>query len=107
MEQIAGAHGVGRVRLDVARLPPRVERRALAGPEARQSDVELDERAPRIERAELLDSVERARPVGERGAELRLDRLAAEEDRLGLRAPTSAIEAFCVPQRARGSVVTK
>ena len=63
----------------------------VSGPEAREPDVELDERAARVERAELLDPVLGPGPGREGRAELRLERVVAGEDPLRprLRRPAS------------------
>ena len=68
MDEVVGPDGVRRVRLDVTRLAP--GRAGVAGsrPEAREPDVELDERAAGVERTELLDAILSPWPGSERGA---------------------------------------
>ena len=61
---------------------PRLDRIALVRPQAREAEVELDDRDLGIELRELLEPVERAvRPRGERGADLRLERVVLREER--------------------------
>ena len=70
--------------------PPRLDRVALVRPQAREAEVELDDRDLGIELRELLEAVERAlRPGGERRADFRLERVVLREERsrpLGLAA---------------------
>ncbi len=105
VDEVVRADGVRRVRLDVARLAPGGERTAGARPEAGQADVELDERAAGIERAELLDPIFSGRPRGERRAELRLERVVTREDAAGLVAAALLVEGRGAPQVARLGVV--
>jgi hypothetical protein len=59
---------------------PRLERVALVRPETRETEVELHDRSVGVELRELLEPVERAvRPLGERGAHLRLERVVLGE----------------------------
>ena len=89
MQEVVGPHGVERVRLHLPRLPPRLDRTRLARPEARQAEVELGERAARIQGAELLHPVERGSavrtgPAGERRTDLGLERVVPLEEPSGL-----------------------
>ena len=82
---------------------------ALAPPvpaQKRASPVELDERAARIERAELLDPVLAPRPGCEGGAELRLERVVAGEDPSRLLALPRLVERRGASELARLGVVS-
>ena len=78
---------------------------ARPGPEAGQPDVELDERAARVERAQLLDPVLAPGPGGEGGAELRLERVVAGEDPSRLRALPRLVQSRGAPELPRLGVV--
>src|SRR5439155_5677258 len=94
VEQVLGADRVGRVRLHLARVPPRSRRVRLVSPPVEGDSVlELDERAARPPRGELLQPGEACRPIREGSADLRLDRVVAAEDRSGLPRVPAVVEA--------------
>ena len=105
MDEVVGPDGVRRVGLDVAGLAPGRARVAGARPEAREPDVELDERAAGVERAELLDPILGSGPGRERGAELRLERVVAGEDPPSLGAAAGLVELDCAAELPRLGVV--
>ena len=107
MDEVVGPDGVRRVRLDITRLAP--GRAGVAGrrPEAREPDVELDERAAGVERTELLDSILGPGPGRERGSELRLERVVAGEDRPRLGAPACLVQLDCAAELPRLRVIAE
>ena len=82
VEQVPGDDRVRRVRLGLERGAPCLHRIALVRPQAREAEMELDDRDLRVELRELLEAVERPlRPRGERRADLRLERVVLREER--------------------------
>jgi hypothetical protein len=82
VEEVPGDDGVRRVRLRVEDCAPRLERVALVRPQARETEMELDDCDLGIQLRELLEAIERAvRPRGEGGADLRLERVVICEER--------------------------
>ena len=82
MEEVPGDDRVRRVRLGVEGRAPGLTRIAVVRPQPREAEVELHDRDLGIELRELLEPVERAvRPLGERRADLRLERVVLGEER--------------------------
>ena len=106
MEEVPGDDRVRRVRLGVEDRAPGLDGIAGVRPQPREAEVELHDRDPGIELRELLEPVERAvRPLGERRADLRLERVVPGEER---RSPPRGPRARRVPaprmiDRASGS----
>src|SRR5581483_7049927 len=85
VEKILGPDRVGRVRLQLQRLAPSgLGLRESVGVEEREPELELRERAPRMLLRDGRDPVEGPRPIGDRGAELPVERVVAGEDLRGV-----------------------
>ena len=82
MEEVPGDDRVRRVRLGVEGRAPGLDGIAGVRPQPREAEMELHDRDLGIELRELLEPVERAvRPLGERCADLRLERVVPGEER--------------------------
>ena len=98
MEEVPGDDRVRRVRLGVEGRAPGLDGIAGVRPQPREAEVELHDRDLGIELRELLEPVERAvRPLGERRADLRLERVVLGED---ARSPPRGPRARRAPRRA-------
>ena len=101
MQDVAGEDRIRRIGLGIDCRAPRGDGVSLVGPQTRETEMELDERALGVEDAELLQPVERPdRPRRERRAHLRLERPMAREERLGRGKPARCVERFRPPQVA-------
>ena len=94
VEQVPGRDRVRRIRLERGCRPPRVFRPGLAGPVARDTEVELHGRALRVQPRELRQPGDgTVRPAAERLADPRLERVVAREELLGGRVLARRVEA--------------
>ena len=88
VQEVAGADGVRRVGLDApSGGPRRLRARVVAAPEQAEAVVQLHERLARVLARQRAESREAAWPGGERGADPRLQRRVAGEDRRRLLPP--------------------
>ena len=104
MEEVGCAHGIERVGLQpLGRAPGLGGLGLVPRPVEREPEVEGDERAARVLRGELLQPAQGpARPGGDRGADLSLQRAVAGEDRPGAPGlPVPVVEGFRIPERPR------
>ncbi len=76
MQEVPGHDGIGRVRLGIEHRAPRGHRISFVRPQPGEPEMKLHDCDARVELRELLEPVERAvGPRGERGADLRLQRV--------------------------------
>ncbi len=102
MQHVPGEDRIRRVGLVVDRRPPGGDRVAHVGPQPREPEVELHEGALGVEDCELLEPVERAvRPGREGGADLRLERVMAREERLCRALLPRVVERLAAPEVTR------
>ena len=102
MEEVPGDDRVRRVRLGVEGRAPGLDGIAGVRPQPREAEVELHDRDLGIELRELLEPVERAvRPLGERRAHLRLERVVLGEERARRREVPARVEPRAAHDRSR------
>ena len=102
VQQVPGDERVRRVRGLVENRAPGLDGVAFVRPQPREPEVELDDRGVGVELRELLEPVERAvRPLGERGADLRLERVVPREQEAAAAVVSAPVERGALREVAR------